>query len=248
MRVLRELRLARRCEPAHAPLVARLCLKDRSLLPRWHQDDRGIRNVHRGFHEASEPGSYRGIPVWHGREHWLNAVLPAALDRNDAARKRHGVNRATMLHWARIETGYVQDQRTGRRCIVRPDTVASVMGVTTRTVQRCRGLARELGVYVDVAVGRMLTLEECHAARRAGSRQRGLSNESAFTIPPGQFVSVDTVTPTRGRTTWENHSPRTNSPRSQREQTDAAPRRRPDIPGRARRLAQELISAVELSQ
>lgn len=224
--------------------MARLCLYDTSLLPRWHQDDRGIRNAHRGVHEAAVPGAYRGIPAWHGREHWLTAVLPAALDSNDAARRRHGVNHETMLRWARIESGYVQDQRTGRRCIVRPDTVASVMGATTRTVQRCRALARELGVYVDVVPGRMLTLEECHAARRAGSRQRGLSNETAFTIPPGLLSAVDTVTPTRGRASHEKQLPKNPSPRSQHEQKAAASRRRPDPTGRARRLAHELIAAL----
>src|SRR5699024_8485242 len=80
------------------------------------------------------------------------------------------------------------------------------MEVSTRTVQRCRAAARDLGLLVDVARGRMLSLEECLQARHQGSPQRGLSNESALVIPKWLGItawqprhSVDHVTPTSGR-------------------------------------------------
>jgi peroxiredoxin Q/BCP len=63
---------------------------------------------------------------------------------------------------------------------VRPDRLAELMEVSERTVQRARALARDLGLYVIVTPGRMLTVDECVQARQEGSRQRGFSN------PPGE--------------------------------------------------------------
>ena len=89
----------------------------------------------------------------------------------------------TLLIWARVESGHAQDQRTGRRCIVRPDTVASVMGVHKKTVSRCRRVARKLGIQVVIEAGRMLTFEECTRARRAGSCQRGVIHRDCADDP-----------------------------------------------------------------
>lgn len=216
------------CAPKHASFVRSACLYDRSVLPRWHQDDRGDRNAHRGVHHRAQEGAYRGVRVWNGRQHWLAFVVPAAIalakleqppaastgspeparstrpgadtgasgtaSTRDAAAtsgttKSGGLfaieelSPATFALWARVESGYVQDQRTGRRCIVRPATVASVMGCTPNTVRKCRRLARRIGLQVVISMGRMLTATECWAARRRGSSQRGLSTETALTIP-----------------------------------------------------------------
>lgn len=201
---LRGLDRARAILPPDAPLVRQAVRTPggHRLLPRWHQDDRGWSNRNRGHHDPADAGAYSRIPVWHGRSHWLGTVVPIAL-ADDAPRRRshHQVPRVdpgTFRLWAEIESGYVQQQRTGRRLVVRPSTVAQVMGVSERTVQRCRAYARRLGLLVDVKPGRMLTLEESYACRRRGSRQRGLSTESALTIPRRLRLPVGCVTPTSG--------------------------------------------------
>ena len=192
-----QLRGCRVAAAGTAGIIRQLCERDREVLPRWHQEDRGWRDRDRGHHEHAPAGAYAGIRPWNGRDHWLSTVVPAAYDLARAqgrfgsrspgqvalGRDLPQVARDTFLQWARIESLYVQDRRTGRRLIVRPSTVASVMDVAISTVQRCRQIARSLGLYVDVIAGRMLTARECYAARERGSRQRGLSNETALTIP-----------------------------------------------------------------
>lgn len=196
---LRGLDLHRSVLPEDAALVRLAGDADPSLLPRWHQDDRGYAQRTRGHHEQAPPGAYAGIPAWNGRAHWLAFVVPAALATHEDLVRGHRVAPGTFSLWARVESGYVGQPRSGRRLVVRPSTVAQVMGVTERTVQRCRALARALGLLVDVAPGRMLTLAESIACRRRGSRQRGLSTESALTIPSILRRLVDRVTPTSGR-------------------------------------------------
>lgn len=194
----RVLRTHRRCAPEHAGQVRRLCRSDRSVLPRWHQDDRGPADAHRGVHVSAPDGAYSRVEVWRSREHWLTWVVPAAIGVHREILKRHHVDPDTFRAWALVKSGYA-DTRTGRRCVVRPDTLASVMGVCERTVQRCTAAAREMGLEVVVLAGRMLTFSECARARRAGSRQRGLSTEVALTIPQASRGLVDRVTPTRGK-------------------------------------------------
>lgn len=53
----RELLAHRRCDVNHASVVRRLCVHDRDVLARWHQDDRGPRNAHRGVHVIAPEGS-----------------------------------------------------------------------------------------------------------------------------------------------------------------------------------------------
>lgn len=196
---LRGLDLQRAVLPDDAPLLRLAAHSDPSLLPRWHQDDRGPRQRTRGHHEDAPPGAYTGLRAWNGREHWLAYVVPTALAVGAELARSFRVAPDTFTLWARTESSYVGRPRSGRRLVVRPSTVAQVMGVTKRTVQRCRALARALGLMVDVLPGRMLTLEESTACRKRGSRQRGLSTESALTIPSVISRIVDRVTPTRGR-------------------------------------------------
>lgn len=170
------------------------------MLPRWHQDDRGVTDAHRGVHVAAPDGAYARIEAWRSREHWLTWVVPAAVGAGRAVLARHHVDPDTFRAWALVKSGYAHS-RTGRRCVVRPDTLASVMGVSVRTVQRCTAAARELGLERVVLRGRMLTFAECAYARRHGSRQRGLSTEVALTFPQVIRRIVDRVTPTRGRET-----------------------------------------------
>jgi hypothetical protein len=168
------------------------------VLPRWHQDDRGARDAHRGVHVAAPDGAYSRIEAWRSREHWLTWVVPAAIGLHRDILARHHVDPDTFRSWAAVKSGYAH-AGTGRRCVVRPDTLASVLDVSERTVQRCTAAAREMGLEVVVLAGRMLTFPECAYARRHGSRQRGLSTEVALTFSQVIRRIVDHVTPTRGR-------------------------------------------------
>jgi len=244
----RELLAHRRCDVNHASVVRRLCVHDRDVLPRWHQDDRGPRNAHRGVHVIAPEGSYAQIPVWSGRGHWLSFAVPVAISTHRDLLRRAGISPDTFRMWAAVKSGYAQ-ARTGRRCITRPDTVASVMGVTSRHVERCNAVARAIGLEVVVLAGRMLTLEESTGARRRGSRQRGLSTEVALTVPTALRSAVDVVTPTSGRATTRKTHRRFHSPHGlAAEQKEAAPPPRHHEPSRrrqrARRLASEVVQVV----
>lgn len=185
----------RKCSPEHQPLVFRRCLQDRRVLPRWHQEDRGRRNTLRGHHEAAPAGAYSGITVWSGRQHWVQIVAALAVLLRPDVLGEHHVSATTFRAWAIAKSGYAQDQASGRRCIVRPDTLASVVGVDERTIQRCNAAARQLGLEVVVMEGRMLNGDERSAIRAMGSRQRGLATEVALTIPAWLRSPVDRVTP-----------------------------------------------------
>lgn len=247
----RTLRTHRRCAPEHAGQVRQLCVSDRSVLPRWHQDDRGRSDAHRGIHVAAPDGAYSRIACWRSREHWLTWVVPAAIGlHRDVLRRRH-VDPDTFRTWATVKSGYAH-AGTGRCCVVRPDTLASVMDMSERTVQRCTAAAREMGLEVVVLAGRMLTFPEVAHARRYGSRQRGLSTEVALTNPQVIGLLVDHVTPTRGRRVPNQTSPSTGVPHGlTAEQKGAAPPRPdPKEPHRKRSspagwcLAQELARSV----
>lgn len=188
------LRQHRQCSPEHASLVRRACMRDRSVLPRWHQDDRGQRNAHLGHHDAAPAGAYSRIPAWSGRDHWVNVTVPVAIAvRPDVLRKHH-VSPAMLREAARVKSGYAQ-QRNGRRCIVRPKTLASVLQVTDRHVKNINACLRELGLEVVVRTGRMLNETERYACWRRGSRQRGLASEVALTTPAPAQSAVDEFTP-----------------------------------------------------
>ncbi|MFY0409783.1 hypothetical protein [Solicola sp. PLA-1-18] len=174
--------------------------RNRRVLPRRHPGVVSVRT------SCAPERAYGTLPTWRSRWHWLNiVVLLAATERREVLAE-HGVSIESFRAWARAESLYAE-LATGRRCIVRPDTVASLLEVSTRTVQRCRAAARDLGLVVDVVQGRMLSATECFQARYQGSPQRGMANESALTVPawlglaawPGNTGSVDTVTPTSGR-------------------------------------------------
>lgn len=188
--LVRDLRTSADAEP-------RAC---RRALPRWH-----VRSGHRELtsgryaeagatwiwrvHETTgerQPvlkGS-RSRVAWSSRSHYLAVDLALVLAESGAGDvlKAHHVDAATFLRWARTESLYA-DQSTGRRVIVRAVTVALLMEVSERTVQRCRAVGRALACYVTVDPGRMLNQLEQVQARFKGSPQRGLAAESAFVIP-----------------------------------------------------------------
>lgn len=239
----RDLATHRRCQLEHAGIVRQLCRKDRSVLPRWHQDDRGTDNAHRGVHDVAPAGAYAAVAAWNGREHWLTVVVPVAIAMHRDDLKAEQVSPATFKLWATVESGYAQDQRTGRRCIVRPDTVASVMGMHVDVARTCRRVARRIGLQVVIRLGRMLTVNECTAARRRGSRQRGLSTETALTIPRPLRCAVDSATPTRGNTSnHQSHLPLGFLHAASGDQTEAAPPQPPPDRLRTRRKCRQLAT------
>jgi hypothetical protein len=196
----------RSCTPERAALVRRFAPHDRGVLPRWHTGEQRD-----GVHYRAAVGAYVGLLAWSGREHYLAFVVPVAVACGREELRAARVSAGTFVLWARVETLYCQDQRTGRRCVVRPDTVAAVSGLHERTVQRCRAVAALLGLRVAVFAGRMLTVTECVQARRRGCRQRGLSAEAAFTIPSPLRAAVVAATPTRGTPPQAPHSPTSSS-------------------------------------
>lgn len=193
----------------HAGEVLRVAGAAPDALPRW-----GVNSPIRG--DEPVPGARAGRIGWTSRAHYLETTVPSVLDEHLEALKAHKVARDTFMRWITAETLYVQQRRSGRSCIVRPSTLAGLLGCAKRTVQRCRAAAAELGLRIEVVAGRMLSLEECLAARKAGSPQRGLSAVADFCVPPthkperashspssGDAV-VCRVTPTSGDSLQEN--------------------------------------------
>lgn len=126
----------------------------------------------------------KGRVTWLSRDRYLTSVLALVLTQPGAqdVLKAHHVDADTFKRWVRHESLYA-DQRTGRRVVVRAVTVATLMEVDKRTVQRCRAAGRALGLYVTLFPGRMLSQREQVRARYNGSPQRGLAAESAFVVP-----------------------------------------------------------------
>jgi len=252
---LRALYGQRSCTPERACLVRRFAAHDRGVLPRWHTGEQRD-----GVHYQAARGAYAGLLAWSGREHYLAFVVPVAVACGRAELRAAGVSPGTFVLWARVETLYCQDQRTGRRCVVRPDTVAAVSELHERTVQRCRAAAAVLGLRVAVFAGRMLTLTECVQARRRGCRQRGLSAEAAFTIPSPIRAAVTAATPTRGTppsppksapdaSTFTGFAEKTEAASPPQPRQHDLPHRSPERPRRrARRDRRPLALALELSQ
>jgi hypothetical protein len=193
----------RACEPAQAPILRAAAEYDRDVLPRWQRGPEGV-------HEDAEPAAYGGTLAWRNRQHWLEVVVPAAITaRPDLLGGVQGttpwsVSAETLTANQRALSLYAH-AGTGRRSIVRPDRLAELLETTKRTVQRCQKAAEQLGLYVVVKPGRMLTELERYKAWKNGSRQRGLSNESALCVPAwldkATAWAASTSTPRRAHVT-----------------------------------------------
>lgn len=248
----------RRLQPTGVK-IARLCEYDRRLLARRHPGTMGATPTD-ADHWLAEPGAYRRIAAWRDREHWLAVVVAMALNARPEALTRHHVSRDTFRTWARTES-LRADIGTGRRIIVRPDVIAADMECATRTVQRCRAAARDLGLMVDVQAGRMLTHAEAMAARQQGSPQRGLANESAMTVPAWLGITPwrtsqfgNHVTPPSGPSPRDKKQP-TSPPRRAKGTTRLTARLKKDAKApaaevirarqTARQVATELIGQIE---
>ncbi len=168
------------------------------LLPRRHPGeadrDTGIHEQQLSLDEQLSLDDYAGTIRWASRAQWCDRVVPWMLERHDDVRQRIGPARATVLACARAEAQYA-NHSSGRNCVARADVVARLIGKDVRTVQRCRRVLRELGVYRVVRVGRMLKEPEVRRCGRLGgqregynySRQRGLANVAACVVPKEWF-------------------------------------------------------------
>ncbi|KNX39688.1 hypothetical protein VV01_00170 [Luteipulveratus halotolerans] len=164
------------------------------MLPRWHQDDRG--HERRGLRMYADAGAYARLPVWDSREHWHTVVVAVAVQLH-ADKLHRRISPEMFKRIARVKSGYAE-QRTGRRCIVRPDTLASVVGCSERHVENYNRIARQIGLEKVVMVGGMLTRRQRAFCYRRGSRQRGLSTEVALLNPFSRRLLLWVFTPTGG--------------------------------------------------
>lgn len=169
---------------------------------------------------------------WLSRDRFLTSVLAVVL-AEDGARdvlRAHKVDPDTFRSWVRHESLYA-DQSTGRRVIVRAVTVAALMEVDKRTVQRCRAVGRALGLYVTLFPGRMLTAAEQVKCRHLHkSPQRGQAAESAFVVPRSAALlgSVSCLHrgPADGQFPSQPESLGPLNPRGEKEPTPSAPTQR----------------------
>lgn len=221
---------SRECPDWLSPWVERRCLRTPGLLPRRHQSDRRrAKSAHpAGVHYETPDGAYAGIAAWSTREHWLTVIVPAALELMPEKRHRL-VSEDLLLRYLRVRSGYAH-AATGRGAIVRPDTLASVLGVKKRQVQNAQKVARDMGLEVVIQTGRMLTWAERMEAMRSGSHQRGLATEVAFTTPPtvaeATAKPVDVCTPPRRtQSSYKPHRELLSPNAASGEKRDAAPPR-----------------------
>lgn len=190
----------RECIPGTAHLVRRFAPLDPGVKPRWHHDDTGWQNRTRGVHLWAPAGAYTHIRTWSGRDDWLTFVVPTAMTVHANVLEAAHVSRKTFTKWAEAESLYA-NPRTGRRCVVRPITVAGVAELGKSTVDRCRRIANQLGLRVVVFPGRMLKKSETWTGKDRKSKQRGMSAETALTssgVVDNLVLKERLEVPTRG--------------------------------------------------
>lgn len=231
---------------------------EREALPRWNPD--GIRN--NDLELAVVNAVYQATARWRGMDHWLSVVIPRALEANpDVLAGR--VRRERFIAIMHAHALYAR--KDGRDCIVRPDTIAALVGCSERSVQYARAAAKRLGIIIEALPGRMLDLGERLQARDRGSRQRGLSAVLALVIPADIDPRVEpvdnppventprvrphsfTCTPSRGpRSSLSRHVYSVPSPAWRPGTKVGAPRRvnQPARPGTATSFAQHLARHV----
>lgn len=231
----------------HRPLAGDI----RAQAARTQQDDWLPRYQRQSVvrHQQIPQRLYRDHQQWISRAHFLEHVIPWAIEHyRDILRSHNNLSPATFLRWAETETLYA-DRRTGRDVICRPGQhgIADLAEMSERTVQYCRAAAKQMGLYVDLVPGRMLSWAERCEARQSGSRQRGLSTVSLFCLPPAYLHHLKICTPPRGG--WVASSsvvPHSCKPRSANGPTPHQPGR--GQPRRRRRPPAGLNLAIALIQ
>lgn len=231
----------------HRPLAGHV----RQLVTSTQQDDWLPRYQRKSVvrHGDVPARLYRDHQQWISRTHFLDHVIPWAIKRyRDILRSHNNLSPATFLRWAETETLYA-DRRTGRDVICRPGQhgIADLAEMSERTVQYCRAAAKQMGLYVDLVPGRMLSWKERCAARRAGSRQRGLSTVSLFCLPATYLRHLKICTPPRGGLVGSS-SAVGHSCKDRSANGPTPPTRREGRPKRRRRPAAGLSLAIALVQ
>jgi len=151
------------------------------------------------------------VTAWRSATGWLDALRHAVSSSDGAERRRQArVALGTLLRVARADAA-AADASTGRGVATSHETVAGILGMSGKTVQRARQLIEALGFSVTIAEGRYLTTAERAAAREAhGGYQVRAASLRALTLPAPPVRNVHL--PRRGHVL--SSSPvRENSPR-----------------------------------
>lgn len=206
----------RAVEPGEQAAIVREAVNyDASLLPRWQRGGEGVhalatpQDYARGVHwvptkkpvRAEDGRMYyfrkvaSGVPhlPWRSRDHWLQVLLPEALDLRPET-WRGVIARDEVIRIMTTATT-IAHESTGRACIARLDRLGELCDVSEQKVRRCWDVVRQLGLAVLMVPGRMLDANERYKAWQGGSRQRGLANEWAFVTPARAPRDLMTTTP-----------------------------------------------------
>jgi hypothetical protein len=129
-------------------------------------------------------GAYGPIPAWTSGNAWFDELMDVlATAAGEELRRRARVARDTLLQIARADW-LSADAGTGRGVTTAHETVAVMLGMSSKTVQRGRRLMEALGFAVTVAEGRYLTVAEREAAHELhGGRQVRAASVRALTMP-----------------------------------------------------------------
>ncbi|MFT4284352.1 MAG: hypothetical protein QM598_05900 [Protaetiibacter sp.] len=151
----------------------------------------------RGWQLSPSEGAYAGVVAWQSRSSWFDALLDVlATDEGERARAAARISPDTFLRvaWADALSA---DSGTGRGVATSHQSVATRLGMSTKTVQRCRNLLEQLGFAVEIVRGRHLTGAERKAARETHGRfQDRAASLRALTMPrPAE--AVENVHPPR---------------------------------------------------
>lgn len=118
------------------------------------------------------------IPCWSGRaKRWVAHTVPTAYRQRYDADVRpqmpgNPVSLKAVVAVAEARARFA-DHRTGRDCRPTNERLATVTGLSVRTVQRASTALRLLGVATEVVRGRQRTRSERLASWRVGDRGRG---------------------------------------------------------------------------
>lgn len=198
-----------------AAIVREAVNYDASLLPRWQRGGEGVhalatpQDYAHGVHWiptktpvcAEDGRTYyvrkvaSGVPhlPWRSRDHWLQVLLPEALDLRPET-WRGVIARDEVIRIMTTATT-IAHESTGRACIVRLDRLAELCDVSEQKIRRCWEVVRQLGLAVLMVPGRMLDANERYKAWQGGSRQRGLANEWSFVTPARAPRALMATTP-----------------------------------------------------
>jgi len=139
------------------------------------------------------------VIAWHTGAAWFDALMDALSTRSgEEARRRARVAPDTLLRVARADW-LAADAKTGRGLATAHETVAAALGMSSKTVQRSRGLLEVLGFAVTIVEGRYLTVAERKAAKEThGGRQVRAASLRALTMPRSSSPVQNVYLPRRG--------------------------------------------------